>query len=312
MPLPSFTPGVMLQTVLSALSDAQKNLQYKNAFIERIYWNYQPVVATPFSTLNVPIPSVNENNVVNIASGPLQPAASPFTSIPITLDHNQSNSYVVYGFDQARIAYDLRTFFFGPKLEELMRSINRTIVALFTAANFPTYALFTGTGTVSGQITRADLTKAWANLAGAGVPVDDYANVSLMLQTASYGQMLADANFINQYVVGEGAAVDAQQRAQLRTLYGAEVYYDQMMAPINAPKALAVLMHRYAVAGVTANPPPAGVAGVVETTRNVFGLPVHIQLGYDLMNQGWIVHMHVLYGIAVARPEMATLFQAGV
>jgi hypothetical protein len=214
----------------------------------------------------------------------------------------------VYDWDQTRVAYNLQTFFFQPRLEELMRAINRTVVGLFTAANFPTYTLFTGTGTAPNQITRADITKAWTNLAKAGVPMEDYGNVSLMIQAETYGQMIADSNFINQYVVGEGAAVDAQQRAQLRTQYGADVYYDQQLAPFNAGHAAAILFHRYAVAGVTALPPPGG-PNVIETTQDVFGLPVRIQVAYDVMNQGWLVHMHVLYGIAVVRPEMGSLFQ---
>lgn len=301
----------MLMTVLTAISEAQQNLKFQNAFLRRIYWDYQPVVAVPYATLNVNVPTVNEANVVNIGAGPLQPNPYAFTTVPITLDTNMSNSYIVYDWDQTRIAYNLRQFFFQPKLEELIRSINRTIVGVFTAANFPTYTLFTGTGTAAGQITRADITKAWANLAGAGVPMDDFANVSLMVQTATYGQMLADQSFMYQYIVGDDAAVAAQQRAQLRTIYGAEIFYDQQLAPFSAPKLACVLFHRYAVAGVTALPPPGGNQ-VLESTVDVFGLPVRVQIAYDVMNQGWLVHMHALYGIKAVRPEMGSLFQTAL
>lgn len=301
------TTGMMM-TVLNALSGAQESLKYKNAFIQRIFWDYQPIVAVPYQTLNINVPTVNEANVVNIQGGPLQPNAYAFTTVPVTLDHNMSNAYIVYDWDQTRIAYDLQRFFFQPKLEELIRSINRTVVGLFTAANFPVYALFTGTGTAPGQVMRADITKAWANLANAGVPVEDTDNVTLMTQTATYGAMLADQQFIYQYITGDDAAVAAQQRAQLRTIYGADVFYDQQLAPYNAGHNACALFHRYAVAGVTALPPKGGPQ-VIETTEEVFGLPVRVQVAYDVMNQGWLVHMHVLYGIAVVRPEMASLFQ---
>lgn len=304
---PNPTAG-MLMTVLNALSEAQEPLRYQNAFLQRIYWDYQPIVAVPFQTLNVNIPTVNEANSVNIQGGPLQPNPYAFTTVPITLDHNQSNSYIVYDWDQTRTAYNLRRFFFQPRLEELMRSINRAVMGLFTPANFPVYSLFTGNGTLPNQITRADITKAWTNLAQAGVPMEDFDNVSLMTQTATYGAMLSDQSFLYQYIVGETEAERVQRRAQLQTQYGAQVYYDQQLSPFNAGHAAAALFHRFAVAGVTALPPPGGPQ-VIETTEEVFGLPMRVQVAYDVMNQGWLVHMHVLFGIAVTRPEMGALFQ---
>jgi hypothetical protein len=311
MAFPSNPTTSMLMTVLTALNNAQRALTYQNAFIRRIYWDYQPVVAVPYSTLNVNVPTVNEANVVNIGAGPIQPAPYAFTTVPITLDHNSSNSYIVYDWDQTRIAYNLQRFFFQPKLEELMRAINHTVVGLFTAANFPTYTLFTGTGTAAGQITRSDITKAWGNLAVSGVPMEDYDNVSLMVQTATYGAMLADQSFIYQYIVGDSASQAAQQRAKLQTVYGADVYYDQHLAPFNVGHNACALFHRYAVAGVTALPPPGGPQ-VLETTEEVFGLPVRVQIAYDVVNQGWLVHMHILWGIAPVRPEMASLFQTAL
>ena len=248
-------------TVLDAFSRAQMNLKYQNAFLKRIFWDFQPIVAVPYSTLNVNVPTVNMANVVNIGAGPLQPNPYAFTTVPITLNNNMSNSYIVYDFDQTRIAYDLEQFFFQPKLEELMRSINLQIVGLFTAANYPTYPLFTGTGTNPGQIMRSDITKAWTNLAGVGVPLEDYDNVSLMVQTATYGAMLADQQFIYQYIVGDSEAAATQQRAQLRTIYGADTYYDQQLAPFNVGHNAAILFHRYAAAGVTALRPKGRPAG---------------------------------------------------
>ena len=298
-------------TVLTALNKAQQSLKFQNSFIRRIYWDYQPIVAVPYSTLNVDVPTVNASNVVNIGAGPLQPAPYAFTTVPITLDHNDSNSYIVYDWDQTRTAYNLQRFFFEPKLEELMRTINQTIVALFTAANFPTYTLFTGTGTIAGQVMRADITRAWGNLAASGVPMEDYNNVSLMVQTATYGNMLSDQQFIYQYIVGDAEAEATQRRAQLRTLYGAEVFYDQQLSPYNVGHNACALFHRYAVAGVTALPPPGG-SQVIETTENVMDLPVRVQIAYDVMNQGWLVHMHVLFGVAAVRPEMASLFQTAL
>jgi hypothetical protein len=302
------TNGIFL-TVLSAASEAAQFLQYKNAFVDRIYWDYQPIVAVPYQTLTVPIPTVNEGNVVDIGAGPIQPIDYAYTTANITLNHNLSLSYVVKDWDQVRTPMRLRDFFFRPNMEALLRRINRTIVSFFNATNFPNYTLFTGTGTSTNQITRADITTAWTNLASVGVPMDDYANVSLMMQTNSYGVMLSDTAFYQQYVVGEAEAQEVQQRARLRTQYGAEIYYDQQLASFNSGHAGAALMHRYAVAAVTADPPMGG-PNVEETTIMVKGIPFRIQVAYSMNDQGWVIHMHALVGVAAVRPEMCSLFQS--
>jgi hypothetical protein len=196
-------------------------------------------------------------------------------------------------------------------LEGLLRKINRTIVGLFNATNFPNYTLFTGaTNTVAGDFARADIGTAWQNLVNAGVPVDtDPQNVRLLINPLSYAAMLSDQNFIYQYIVGDNAAVQAQQRAKLSAIFGAQIDYDQMLVPFNSGHQPAILMHKYAVAAVTANPPPGG-SNVMETYINLKGFPVQIQFAYSMQDQGWVIHAHCMWGVAVVRPEMASLFQS--
>src|SRR6202012_5978622 len=87
----------------------------------------------------------------------------------------------------------------------------------------------------------------------------------LILTTPSYGEMVAEPNFLAQYIVGEQAAIEVQQRARLRTQYGADIFYDQMMPNFNSGHQGAALLHRYALAGVTARS-PAGGPNVEERT----------------------------------------------
>ena len=121
--------------------------------------------------------------------------------------------------------------------------------------------------------------------------------------------MLSDTAFNQQYIVGESAAIAAQQKARLQSLYGARVDYDQMLVPFNSGHQPAILMHRYAVAAVTANPPPGG-SNVMETYIKMKGFPVQIQFAYSYQDQGWVIHLHTMWGVAVVRPEMASLFQS--
>ena len=301
----------LFQTVLAASSAAAESLRFRNVFADAIYVDYQPVVATPYTVLNVIIPTVNEGAVVDIQSGPIQPTDYSYNPTSITLNRNFSVSLVVKDWDKVRTPADLQRIFIQPMLEGLLRKINRTIVGLFNATNFPNYTLFTGaTNTVAGDFARADIGTAWQNLVNAGVPVDtDPENVRLLVNPLSYAAMLSDQNFIYQYIVGDNAAVQAQQRAKLSAIFGAQVDYDQMLVPFNAGHQPAILMHKYAVAAVTANPPPGG-SNVMETYINLKGFPVQIQFAYSMQDQGWVIHAHCMWGVAVVRPEMASLFQS--
>jgi hypothetical protein len=308
----------LLMTVLAAADEASDVLQLPNVFAERIYWEHRPEIAQPYDTLRVVIPTVNEGNVVDIGAGPIQPTDYGYLTKDIQLNHNFSNSYVVKGFDQARISFDLRTKFFKPRFEEMLRRMNRSIISIINTTNFstssspPSYTLFTGTGTVPNSIIRGDVSTAWVNLANAGVPMGDLNDVSLIVNGFTYGAWLADTNFTQPLTVGNEAAIAALQRATMAPMLGAMPFYDPMLPAFNAGKAPAVLMHRYAIAGVTANLPPSSArAPYEETTIMLKGvIPCRIQIGESMQDQGIVVNMNVLCGFAPGRPEMISLFQS--
>ncbi len=300
----------LFQTVVAAASAASESLRFKNAFVDAIYWDYQPVVATPYTTLNVIVPTVNEGSVVDIQTGPIQPTDYSYNPESITLNKNFSVSFIVKSWDQIRTPVDLQRIFLQPNMEALLRKINRTIVGLYNSTNFPNYTLFTGTSGTSGDFTRGDIGTAWQNLANAGVPVEDRDNMFLLVEPFSYAAMLSDQNFIYQYIVSDDAAIAAQQQAKLRAIFGASVLWDQQMVAFNSGHYPAVLQHKYAVAAVTANPPPGG-PNVEETIVMLKDqIPVQIQMAYSMQDQGWVVHMHCMWGLSVVRPEMASLFQS--
>src|SRR5262245_62757298 len=92
----------ILMTILTAAFNAAAALKFKNVLVDRIYWDYQPIVAVPFQTLTVPIPTVNEGDIVDIGVGPIQPMDYAYTTANITLDTNFSGSYIVKSWDQVR------------------------------------------------------------------------------------------------------------------------------------------------------------------------------------------------------------------
>jgi hypothetical protein len=299
----------LFQTLVASASTAAESLKYQNAFLDGVYWEHRPDPVQPFTSLNVIIPTVNEADVTDIGSGAIATSDAKHNSVAVPFNKHFSTSFLLPTWDQARTPVQLAQKYLKPKLEGLMRKVNRTIAALVTTGNFSTYSLISGAG--ADEIVRADIGLAWQNLAAAGAPTEDDGNMFLIESVKSYGNQVADSNFINQYVVGENAAVQAQQRAKLVTQYGCEVRYDQHLAAYNAGKEPGILMHRYAIAAVTSPPPPSNDPSVKESifkVKNV--LPVQMQMQYSLKDQGTIVHLHCFWGVVVARPELGSLIES--
>ena len=89
----------MFQTLVAAANRASESLRFRNALVEAIFWQYQPIAASPYQTLNVIIPTVNEGGVVDIQAGPIQPVDYSYNNPQITLSKNFSVSIIVKSWD---------------------------------------------------------------------------------------------------------------------------------------------------------------------------------------------------------------------
>lgn len=293
----------LFQTLLAATNDSARVLKFQNTFIESIFWGNEPVAAAPYTTLNVIVPTVDESDVNDIGGGPLQPSDTRHGGFPVSLNKRFSTSFIVKTWDQGRSAADLRSIYVDARLEAFARKINRTIAAIVNTTNFANYTIISGAG--ADKFERADLTNAWVNLANIGAPME---RLNLTTSALAYGNMLGDSNFINQYIVGDTAAVAAQQRAKLMTLYGANVRYDQHLEKFNSGKEPGVMYHPYAIAGLRREPTMLG-SPVNESVVNVFGIPVLVQMEPQMKDGGWLVNYEAWWGVAPARTELATLLQ---
>jgi hypothetical protein len=319
----SNTQTGLFQTLVAASTAAANNLQYANSFVDAIYWEHKPVVATPATTLNVIIPTVDETTVTDIGSGALAPTDAVHNSVQVPYDKHFSTSFIIPAWDQARTPQDLERTYIRPRFEALLRKVNRTIATLFSTTNFGTgatpvagYALATG-GT-AGHFVRSDINTCWQNMVNEGVPMEDESNLFFLTSPTAYAGMLGDQTMTNQYIVGTDSAVQAQQRAKLALIFNASPRYDQHFSLIStslgftATKQPGVLMHRYAVSAVTAQPAPtdpnqAAVQEQIIWLKDV--LPVQVQMGYSLKDQGTIVNIHAFWGCAVSRADYASLIQ---
>lgn len=303
--------GGLFHNMLAAATQASQHLTFRNAFFSRIYWDYHPIVAIPYQSITVTIPTVNEGDVVDIGGGPIQPTDTAHGTAQIELNMHFSTSFTIPTWDQMRTPEVLARKYVTPRMEALKRKMNRSIAQLVTTTNFATHALVSGSG--ADVFDRADLGAAWGNLAAVGVPVDDTTNLNLVTNVTAYQKMLAATAFASESTVGVTAAEAAQQRAVIERQFGAGVYWDQHIAVFNAGKQPGIFFHRYAIAGVTANPPAAASGDVDEMTVMVGEagnqVPVQIQMQYSLRDQGTLVHIHCYWGVKVVRPEYGALLE---
>ena len=303
----------LFQSLVAANSAASQVLKFQNTFVDSIYWDVRPIAETPYTTLNVLVPTVAESDVVDIGNGPIQPTDTRHTGFPINFDKNFSTSFVIKEYDQGRTPAQLQTLYTQPRLESFLRKVNRTISAYFNLTNFASYPIVAGTRPWPSSSARSDIATAWKNLAQAGVPVDDTGNVFLTTSTAAYAGMLGDPNFITQSIVSDDAAISAQQRAVLKNTYGAEVRYDQHLQQYEAGKEPGALYHKIAMAGVTAPVKSMANEGkgspVYESTVRIKNLDVRMQVWYSPDDQGVKVHYNCWWGVGLARTECCALLE---
>jgi len=192
--------GGLFHTMLTAATEAAEHPSFRNAFLDRIYWDYKPVVAIPNQGLTVTIPTVSEGDVSDIGGGPLTPTDTAHGTASISLDKHFSSSFVIRNWDEIRTPADLKKKYISPRFEALKRKMNRSIAQLVTVANFPNYTLVNGV--TDGVFARSEIGTAWSSLTNAGVPTDDADNMSLITNVAAYAGMASSTAFTSEAVVG--------------------------------------------------------------------------------------------------------------
>lgn len=299
------TTGLFETRVIPAAVSAAQALAYTKASLRAIYWDYKAEGGEIGQTMNVNVPVVNQNDAVDIGAGPLQPSDTDHATVPIVLANHLSASFVIKSWDKVRTPVQLQELYLQPKLEALLRQANGLVTALFTTGNFNAYAAVTSGAANTFQ--RGDLTKMWSYLAGNGCPVYQPNNLTFLAHPTVYGNMMADGNFFQAYVVGETAAQQVQQRAAMVEALNARILFDQQMPTISS-KYVGMFLHRWAVAGVCAPPPSNEELGQVQETTiypvaEAPNFAVQIQMAYSLKDQGTLINLHTNLGFKIVRKD---------
>lgn len=294
-------PTDVRETLVKAANLAVGMIRLPNALIDCAYTEFD-TTGRLGETVNVVYPTVDSSKATNITNGDISTSAISTGTIAVKIDQKMSSSRVVRAYDQTLSGVEqLAKFSIAPAIEEVLQQVNTNLATLITAGNFNSYAAITGGADI---FTRANLTTAWANLHGAGVPLTP-GDVFFVTHSQVYGNMMSATEFINQAIVGTNAAESVQQNGFLLPQLGARILADPAMPLPTAGMYSGLFFNRFALCLRTALQPPMNVSGnIVETV--VYpkpNLPVQIQMSEDITKQGLIIHAFSIHGVKVGRKD---------
>jgi hypothetical protein len=326
--------GLFETLVAPASATAAQVAKFNNPMLQSCYNDYDSTYGSIGNTLVINIPIVNIGNVTNIGDGALSIVATNQTTQTLQIAYNASSSRRIQSFDQIRTPVQLRRLYLDGMIEEVTRYVDNVLVQIalgnaatvaapgitapspnsFFATNTPIATVGTGStigmATQTGEFTRLQLASAWATLIGQGADMTPQ-NGFFITNQVPYGAMLGDPNLqlIQAYVVGESEAEKAQQTARFAPFLNSTINYDQFIGQTSssatpASKYYGLMFHRYAIGFKPVLQPKTQSPVVEEMT--VFpkeNFPVRVQLGYDLVNQGWILAVNTIFAANVIRPE---------
>ena len=301
--------GIFNNIILPATLMASQAPKFKNAMYKRVWTYPQTKSANVGQVVNIDIPVVDEADVVDIGNGPVQIKDGVHTNVPITVNQNPSRALTIKDFDNIRSPLDFQRLYMDAMMEALLRKVNRSVANL--ANSFTTNTVVTSTSSNANSFARADVTTSWQYLRTAGAP-DSAEDNSLILHHVPYSNMMSDNTWVQQNVVGTTAAEMTQQTARLMPAYNAVIDYDQTMPLTAAGKYTGLFFNRYAIGVVPIAPSLKSAPGFLEESVVYPGngdLAFHVQLWLDPQNQGYVMHVHCVYGLAILRNSYGSLLQ---
>jgi hypothetical protein len=302
----------LFQTLTIASSMATEHLKFQNTFLSSVYGEHRPIQAATGETFNILVPTVDMADVQDVGDQGLTFADSKHTNTQVQITNNFASSWIVKNWTQVRSPVDLARLYIAPKIEGLLRRVNYELAALVTTTNFSTHSITSGSG--ADVFDRADPLGAWTKMANVGAPVDDMDNMFFITNPAGYAALLGDSDWTQESIVGASQAQQATQFARLRMLFGANVKWDQQLAAYNSGKIPAVLMHRAAIAMMTALPVSVpeefrGQSTIINYVNVGNGITVKLESAYSMERQGLMMSAGFAFGCKVARPEYGALVE---
>lgn len=317
------TPQAFWQTLLAATSQLSEVLVGTTALLDCIYKDVTPVETALGQTLNVPVPTAVNSQVVNTN---VDPVFNDYTvnTVPISLTLHPQYGTKIRSFDQYTSPVMIREVLIDPGVKAIAEQANANIAALVNSTNL--LSSTTGNPVISttvSTISPAQFLQGFQAMLQKKVNVWDTTAMNFVQNVPVFANQLQTAAWTQESIAGINVAEQARIYGAVRVAYGSQQKTDQAL-PVSGSSGsfvyTSVYMSKYAIAGVF-RPLPAGDPKVSYTTylywnrtygvQNVMvgqGIPIRITLGWSMINDAWLLNIDTGMGAAVVRPEQAQLF----
>ena len=298
--------SAFFETLVAAASEASQALVGQVQLVDAVYQDYQPVTLAPFNTLQIPLP--DQTALTDIGSGNFTPVDVNAATVSLTFQNHPGIAYIIRDFEQYRSAETVRTMFLDATFKRAIEYLNGQIANLILTSNFNAYAPIASTGG-SANLNTTDYAKAWSNLAGGKIPVQDSDKMRLAVHPDVYANLLTNSAWVQESMVGRLIADPARRDAWLGQQFGAQVVWDQQMPKVagTPPTYTALYFHKYAVALGLRHLPEPDERIVDYTTVNVKGVPMRVMVGYNQMMAGYVVTVDFGFALGVVRPNFGQI-----
>ena len=309
----------LFETVVSGLTEACQVLAPTHAAKDAIYWDHNPLEpGILYKTLNVALPLDPSANVQDIQSNDMQLTEAGFNTIPMILNRHPQLSIPIRDYDQFQTPLQVKNGFARGVMIAMDNFINGDITALANTANFTTNSAIVCSG---GAFSTTQFTGAMAVLADQRVPVENNPQDMTMLMPSVPYYKLTDpatgttgAAWAQAFIVGNKTAEEIHTTGAVKGAFGVNFRLDQQLPVVGATPSrtwYALLMHRWAIAGVTRpiKSPPAAMK-VADTAYIPFGnIQLRVMTGYSFYpKNAEILSVDCAYGLKVVRENMAIPF----
>ena len=304
------------QTLVAGVTEASKLLAPTWATSRAIYWDYRAdETGTIGKTLNVNIPVDPTSNVTDIGTGDINVSEFAFSTVPIVFAYHPQYGYPVRDFEQFNSPQQIRTVFADASMKAIKNHVNKQITDLFTTSNFTTN---TAIETTSGIVTVPQFLSGMANLDDQYAPVsEDPENMSFITNSKPYYNMMdgtvgsGGAAWNQALIAGNRIAESVRRDGKMPYAYNCAIMMDQQLPTSGTAPSRTwtnVLLHRWAVAGVSRPLPPPDANVVNFSYVDFGGVSIRVSVGYDIKMSAYIVSLDAGYGLKVVRENLCQLF----
>ena len=287
---------VDLSTLATMVADQALGKLKSNTILPRIVTrNYEPVVATQGSAVDVPVRgalSVNDKSSGN----PVTLQSVVDTKKTITLNQHPEVSFIVEDPDAAMASYEVLSGYMEDAILALAERIDADIAGLWSGFS----QVIVATGGLGEQHFRQ--AERYLNVAKAR------GEFWAVLHPDAFGEAKGIAEFINRDYRGSTEIPALAQRPSwyMGVLNGFDTVLDQNI--VQSTYNMNLFVHRDAAALVMRDLPivPAGL-GATQIRRNEDGMSLRVTLSYNADALGLQCTVDALYGIAELRDSHAVV-----